>query len=440
MSIINYHPVPLRKDRGHRASLCLGERPSLCKCLDLRYSFESMVNAEYGGRNHLHIAAQNYVTNVKKEEPGISGITYEKALRNLIVTMYGHYVNLLRCHSATAGHRCLIAYNCLEVAAKLGRYHCAVRRLELGKTLPDWLTVPEIPADDPRKELMDTFTQLGDPMHPVYGHPKILARGFDHIYHEAREMGQLPLRSGKSPEVSHMVYCDEYAQVVNRLSTLSQVNDKRWVRPVPCSLAQPEIIYPGKMYEAYCLKVPKDGHLLEREPTSTFTMDGLWPCIDVRPEVKIPKPPRDQVDEDPQVQHLSRVCRRGRLDSRSYSSSSPFPRIPRKHLQGPEFRHGGGPYHASRDAYHCSGICRGLYAEDCCRGCPKGRASAIAGSRISRRDGKGNTALNSAGESSTGEGRAEEIRRLGTTTPVLGVCLSGLGGVPGMSLGCYLSR
>ena len=300
MSIINYHPVPPRKSRVYSDSFCLGENPSLCKRLDIRYSFEAMVNAEYGGRDHLHFTAQNYVTNVKKEEPGISGISYEKALRNLIVSMYGHYINLLRCHSATAGHQALIAYNCLEVAAKLGRYHCAVRRLEPGKTLPDWLPEPEILADDPRRtELMDAFTQLGDPLHPIFGHPKTLGRGFDHIYHEAREMGRLPLRSGKSAEVSHSVYLDEYVQVVNRFSTLSRVNHKRWIRPVPWSLVEPQMIYPGKMYEAYSLKVPEDRHPLEREPTSSFTMDGLKSRLDMRPEVKIPEPPRDRVDEDP---------------------------------------------------------------------------------------------------------------------------------------------
>ena len=128
---------------------------------------------------------------------------------------------------------------------------------------------------------MDAQTQLGDPLHPVYGHPKSLARGFDHVYHETREMGHLPLRSSKSPEASHTVYIDEYAQVVNRFSTLSRVNDKCWVRPVPLSLANPEIIYPGKMYEAYRLKKPVGGHPLELEPMSAFTMDGLWPHIDV---------------------------------------------------------------------------------------------------------------------------------------------------------------
>ena len=84
---------------------------------------------------------------------------------------------------------------------------------------------------------MDAFTQLGDALHPIYRHPKILGRGFDHVYHKAREMGHLLLRSGKSLVESHRVYRDGYAQVVNRLSTLSRVDDKHWVRPVPVSLA-----------------------------------------------------------------------------------------------------------------------------------------------------------------------------------------------------------
>ena len=53
------------------------------------------------------------------------------------------------------------------------------------------------------------------------------------------------------------------------------------------------------MYEAYRLKKPTGRHPLEMEPTSAFTMDGLRPRIDARPEVRIPEPPRDQVDEDP---------------------------------------------------------------------------------------------------------------------------------------------
>ena len=132
--IINYHPVSPRKGRHQCATFCLGESPAQAQltCLDLCCSFEALVKAEYGGREHLDFAARNYTENVRREEVGIAGLTYERALRNLIVAMYGHYVDLFRCHSATVGHRLVLAYNCLEVAAKLGHYHWAVRRRQPG--------------------------------------------------------------------------------------------------------------------------------------------------------------------------------------------------------------------------------------------------------------------------------------------------------------------
>ena len=131
--------------------LCLGEGSTRARlnCLDLRCSFEALVNAEYGGRDHLDFAARNYVENVKREETRIARITYERALQNLVVAMYGHYVDLFRCHTATAGHRMVLAYNCLEVAAKLGCCHQAVRRLQPGEELPDWIPTLEVLAGDP---------------------------------------------------------------------------------------------------------------------------------------------------------------------------------------------------------------------------------------------------------------------------------------------------
>ena len=95
-TIINYHPVSPQKSRHLCAALCLGESPAQArlKCLDLHCSFEALVKAEYGGRDHLDFAARNYVENVRKQETGICGITYERALRNLVVAMYGDYVDL----------------------------------------------------------------------------------------------------------------------------------------------------------------------------------------------------------------------------------------------------------------------------------------------------------------------------------------------------------
>ena len=95
-TIINYHLVSSRKSRHRCATLCLGKSPAQArlKCLDLHCSFEALVKAEYGGHDHLNFAALNYAENVRREETGICGITYERALQNLVVAMYGHYMDL----------------------------------------------------------------------------------------------------------------------------------------------------------------------------------------------------------------------------------------------------------------------------------------------------------------------------------------------------------
>ena len=193
------------------------------------------------------------------EEVGVAGLTYERALRNLIVAMYGHYVDLFRCHSATAGHRLVLAYNCLEVAAKLGHYHRAVRRRQPGEELPDWVSTPEIPAGDMRFNYVEAFTLLGDALHLAYGHPMTLARAYDHVYHEGREMGNLPFRGKKNAEQSMAVYREEYAQMTHRFYTLAHIGCEKFVRPMPTSLVHPEMVYPGKRYEVYCLKAAEPG-------------------------------------------------------------------------------------------------------------------------------------------------------------------------------------
>ena len=301
VTLVNYHPVSPRKSRHHCAVLCLGEGSTRARlnCLDLHCSFDALINAEYGGRDHLDFAAWNYVENVRREETGIAGITFERALRNLVVAMYGHYVDLFRCHTATAGHRMVLTYNCLEVAAKLGCYHLAVWRLQPREELPDWIPTLEVLAGDPWLDYVDAFTLLGDAMHPAFGHPKTLAWAYDHVYHEGREIGNLPLRGKKSVDQSATVYRAEYAQIVHRLSMLTRIDCEKFVRPMPTSLVHLEMVYPNKKYEAYCLKVPESGPVVQYEPVSNYKMDGLRPRIDLRPSAEVPVYPEDDVDADP---------------------------------------------------------------------------------------------------------------------------------------------
>ena len=135
-------------------------------------------------------------------------------------------------------------------------------------------------------------------MHPAYGHPKTLARAYDQVYHEGWEIGNLPLRGKKTADQSEVVYRAEYAQIIHRFSTLTRIDSEKFVRPMPTSLVRLEMIYPGKKYEAYCLKATESGPVVQYEPISDYQMDGLQPRIDLRPGTEIPVYPEDEVDAD----------------------------------------------------------------------------------------------------------------------------------------------
>ena len=137
-------------------------------------------------------------------------------------------------------------------------------------------------------------------MHPAYGHPKTLARAYDQVYYEGQEMGNLPLRGKKMADQSAAVYRAEYAQIVHRFSTLTRIDCEKFFRLLPTSLAHPEMVFPGKKYEAYCLKASESGPVAQYKPTSDYKMDGLQPRIDLRPGTEIPVYPEDEVDTDPQ--------------------------------------------------------------------------------------------------------------------------------------------
>ena len=79
-----------------------------------------------------------------------------------------------------------------------------------GRSCPIGSPHLEVLAGDPRLDYVDAFTLLGDAMHPAFGHPKMLARAYDHVYYEGREMGNLPLRGKKSVDQSATVYQAEY--------------------------------------------------------------------------------------------------------------------------------------------------------------------------------------------------------------------------------------
>ena len=97
VNIILYWPASQRT-RWYNAHICLGEtRTDTLDCFDLCYSFKMLCQVEYGGTHQLHVAARNYMRNYSLSA-GIHQnwqIPYERALRNLTVLMFSHYVHQL---------------------------------------------------------------------------------------------------------------------------------------------------------------------------------------------------------------------------------------------------------------------------------------------------------------------------------------------------------
>ena len=171
LSTIDYHPA---SPRIPGAPFCLGETPDLWDALfnqiDLRYSFHCIVRAEYGGEQELHVAAQNYRTNRALDTtlPDQQRLLpYEKVLRNLIVLMFGHYVDVFECHSSRFGHCTILVWECLRVAQGLGWYHWWVKR----GGARDWTVQPPIANDDALWNFSTTLSLLGDSPGPYLCSP-----------------------------------------------------------------------------------------------------------------------------------------------------------------------------------------------------------------------------------------------------------------------------
>ena len=91
----------------------------------------------------------------------------------------------------------------------------------------------------------------------------------------------------------------EYAQIIHCFSTLTRIDCEKFARPMPTSLVCPEMVFPSKKYEVYCLKAPESGPEVQYEPISDYKMDGLQPRIDLRLGTEIRVYPEDEVDADP---------------------------------------------------------------------------------------------------------------------------------------------
>ena len=297
LSTIDYH---LASPRIPGAPFCLGETPDLWDTLfnklDIRYSFHRIVKAEYGGQQQLHVAVQNYRTNRALDTTLPDSqllIPYEKALRNLVVLMFGHYVDVFECHSSRFGHRTILMWECLQVAQGLGWYHQFIKR---GETR-DWTAKMPIANDDVWWDFSTVMSLLGDAQDPTYAHPLALGHYFNQVYDQGRFPGELPKRwPGQVKEITQERYDREIAEICARLRSFNDPGFRNCKILPPTSLVNPEIILePAEYRQILNMKsgITKDPiHM----PVAQFETDGAQGQVDIAPGIPMPTRPRDGPD------------------------------------------------------------------------------------------------------------------------------------------------
>ena len=150
-------------------------------------------------------------------------MSYEKALRNLIVFMFGYYIDAFECHGAQKGHQAILALECFTVADQPGRFHRWYKQADLqkpGVMKTQWKKLPHEPQDDCHSSYNSVLAAMGSPMQPSYGHPKLLGQYYDHVYHQSRNIRQLTRKKqDDSTNYNESVYNRE----LNELLSISRV-------------------------------------------------------------------------------------------------------------------------------------------------------------------------------------------------------------------------
>ena len=218
-----------------------------------------------------------------------------------MVLMFSHYVNHLECTGSLEGHQTLMVYECLVVAAALGRYHrwqCRVSPQD--RDTHNWIKVPVVPKGDFWHKYSPALTLLGNAQNLAYAHPKLLACCFDNVYFCGWIIGDLPVR-GRAPhseERTKLIYDQEYEELVHRLENMLDLTLKSpSYSMVLTSLVNPDIVLPHHEFWKHrgLLELPP-GHGPEQRE---YSMDGARGLVDLDWSQRTPIFHPDDIDRDP---------------------------------------------------------------------------------------------------------------------------------------------
>ena len=217
------------------APFFLGETCHYFKQCDLFHSFHTIIEVQFGGLARLDSAVHNYRDNLGSlyHHPDLT-LTLDKALRNVIVSAYAHYINLWPMNSACLGHCAILMQSMLKFAMHYDCYRrrqcylitqCRRRGLPPSTLLPAisltaLLTDQEenLKPEQMNVSHMSIMDLLGDPGNPLYAKPHSMAEHFNAMTAGARAIGKLPSQTHcRDNDATTRIYEDEAKQVHKKI-------------------------------------------------------------------------------------------------------------------------------------------------------------------------------------------------------------------------------
>ena len=248
----------------------LGKTRHYFKQCDLFHSFHAVVEVQFGGLVRLDWAANNYKDNLNSlyRHPDLT-LTIDKALRNIIVSAYSHYINSWPMNGACAGHRAILMRSMLQFAMHYSRYKCCQRHLAKDhkrKGLPSSAPMPRVDLtallDEEEENLKlrqinvmhaSIMDLLGDPGNPLYAEPHSMAEHYDVMLVGAHALGNLPKRTHcRDSSVTARVHEDKAQQVCQKILRCLDMRVMDGDLVGPTCLRMPTLILPaGRFVQVY---------------------------------------------------------------------------------------------------------------------------------------------------------------------------------------------
>ena len=211
-------------------------------------------------------------------------LTLDKALCNIIVSAYAHYIDLWPMNGACLGHHAILMQSMLKFAMHYGRYQHRQRYLitqHRRRGLPPSMPLPTIDLttlltdeeENLKPEQMNmlhisVMDLLGDPGNPLYAEPLSMAEHFDTMTAGTCAIGELPSRTCcGDDDVTTRIYEDEAKQVRQKILRYLDMRVMDGDLVVPTCLQMPTLILPTGCFAVMYYNLDAQGQYVSHFPT-----------------------------------------------------------------------------------------------------------------------------------------------------------------------------